>query len=232
MEKFLQSGDVLMSYELLRSAISLGADISSYAVQSSCVKLLATKQLSGTESPGLLALQNQLAELGVKPNETLWATMINTAVEADNYEEAWRWYGKGRAEGLQPIAGTMHILLKMARQDRCIDTFHRVIEIGTEHKLLPYDVSVVFDVLYTVYMLQRPYFKKRPQKSFNTILSYYSRYCDIQLLDELGVPIEIVASGIAPRQCALQQPSPLVVGMMLMAYVRLHQGHSAIYPCT
>ena len=227
MERFVQKGEVLIGFEVLRIAVSFGMDTSHQALQSCSVQLLRAVSASRIELTTPLNIREQTVELGISPNVILWTCIIQTAIEAGNHEEAWRWYDIGALEGLKPNRVTLHVLLKIAKRGPDHSALDRVIDIATEEGILPHDPDLVFDILHTVFIMDR--WRYGYNRTFELLLSYYSRYCDIKPLRDLGLPV-----GPSVDQeyldSSASQPSSLIIGMMLMVYVRSHANTNSILP--
>ena len=227
--KFVEGGEISLGFEVLRVALNTGIDTDSYAVQSSCVKLLRTVAASRTSSETPSSVRDQTLQLGIKPNQILWTCIILAAVEARHYDEAWKWYYTGKLEGLKPDIYTMTVLLKIAKQGFDQDALDKIIELATEEGILPYNLDLVFDILHAAYVvnLSRPLCD--PDRSFELVLSYYSRYCTIEQLQEIGLPVDRSVDQ-DDQFLGASKPSSMIIGMMLMVYLRSHSTMSTILP--
>ncbi|KAL8823170.1 MAG: hypothetical protein Q9191_006106 [Dirinaria sp. TL-2023a] len=233
MERFVQKGELPIAFEVLRNAVSMGTDTSSYALQSCCVQFLRAASESRSETTTSSEIYDQslgqgLIELGIKPNQILWTCIIQAAIKAGNFEEAWRWYDMGVLEGLKPNRITLSVLLIIAKQGPDQGALDRVIDIATEEGILPHDLDLVFDILHAVYVVNQSDTLYHPAHCFELVLSYYSRYCDIEPLRDLGLPYPSVDQG--NTDFSVSQPSSLIIGMVLMAYVRSRATSRTILP--
>lgn len=230
MKRFVDKGDVLVGFEVLQIAVSRGIDTSSPALQSCCVQLLQAASASRSKVTPASNIYEQLVDLGVKPQQVLWTCIIQSAIEAGNHEEAWRWYDMGVLEGLKPNKITLYVLLKIAKQDHDQRALDRVIDIATEEGILPHDLDLVFDILHAVYVVHRSKLVSEPDRSFEVVLSYYSRYCDIEPLRDLGLLADLSEDQEIVDFTTGSQPITLIIGMMLLVYIRTHATASAILP--
>lgn len=217
-EYFLDEGEATIALEIIRSAVNMGADLSSAAVQSSCVKLLRTQSEDEDRVKFQSGLLSQILEMGIKPGHHLWTCIIFNAVEAGNYEEAWRWYDMGVRDGMQPSRVTFSVLLKITKRSYSDDSLERVIDEATRQGILPDDLDMIFDILHAISLLKRPEISQGPDLTFNSMLRFYSQYCDLGPLQELGLRTTSNAVQAEPNT-AVRMPSSRVIGMMIVGYL-------------
>ena len=225
--KFLDLGEYDLGLEIIRSAVNVGADLSSYALQSSCVRLLRTSPREPTYKTETV---NELLGMKIKPNVPLWTCIILNAVNAKDYKEAWRWYDTGISDGLKPNLVTFIVLLKMAKDGNDRDVLHRVTEDAWREGILPNNLDLVFDLLHTRLLLS----KQKPDArsagdwtSFQELIHVYSQYCDLGPLRELGMRIDHI-SYQEDRGHQLPAPTPNIIGIILLAYIRRIQGKEVV----
>lgn len=217
-EKFTDEGEALMGLEILRSAVNAGADISSYAIQSSCVKILRTRPEAGDWIRMQSDLLSQILQIGIKPNVILWTCIMHNAIDAGDYGEAWRWYDMGVAEGLKPSQTTFSVLLKMAKQGHAEGSLDRITELAIKEGVLPNDDWMIFDVLHAIYLSERSKLVLGPERTFDAMLLFYGHYCDLGPLRNLGLRLAPHLITIE-RGHDLRMPSSGVVGLMLLGYL-------------
>lgn len=217
-EKFTDEGEALIGLEILRSAVNAGADISSYAIQSSCVKILRTRPEAGDWIRMQSDLLSQILQIGIKPNVILWTCIMHNAIDAGDYEEAWRWYDMGVAEGLKPSQITFSVLLKMAKQGHAEGSLDKITEEAFKEGVLPNDPWMIFDVLHAIYMSERSKLVLGPERTFDAMLLFYANCCDLGPLRNLGLSLAPHLITIE-RSHDLRMPSSGVVGLMLLGYL-------------
>lgn len=226
-EKFLDLGEYDLSLEIIRSAVNVGGYLSSYALQSSCVRLLRTSPREPVYKIQAETV-NELLGMNIKPKVPLWTCIILNAVNAKDYKEAWRWYDTGISDGLKPNRLTFFVLLKMAKEGNDQDVLHRVTEDAWRQGILPNDLDLVFDLLHTRLLLskQRPNTKSAGDwTSFEELTHVYNQYCDLEPLRELGVRLDPI---LCQEQRGRQLPSPIIVSIILLAYIRRIQGSKVV----
>ena len=226
-DNFLIEGEATLGSEILLSAVKIGADPSSVAFQSGCVKLLRTRSESEDWMKVRSDFVSQILEMGVRPDCILWACIILNAIEAGNYQEAWRWYDIGIQEGLKPIRGTFSVLLKITKQGFSKDSLDRVVEEASKEQLLPNDLELVFDTLHAIWLSERSDSPQGPDRAFESMLRFYSRYCDLKPLQELSLPLEPYLARLEQNNEA-SQPSPRMVGIMLLGYLSQQPSRLAV----
>lgn len=219
-DRLLGSGQAHVGLEIIRNALKLGADPSSFALQSSCVKLLQIRPERDDWYDYHNTVVTELLRLGIRPKVILWTCIVQNAIEAGRYEAAWRWYRLGIDDGLEPMGPTFTALLKGAKKQKDDDVLHRVIDEAHKAGVLPNDLELVFDLLHAVFVLEQskfeePYFQ---ESSFQSCLRHYVQYCDIGPLQELGCQIG-PASEWQPRDSQLPAPTPSIIGIMMVAYI-------------
>ena len=228
-EKFLDLGEYDLGLEIIRSAVNVGVDLSSYALQSSCVRLLRTRPREPIYKIQAETV-NELLGMNIKPNVPLWTCIIHNAVNAKDYKEAWRWYDTGISDGLKPNLLTFLVLLKMAKDGNDQDVLHRVTEDAWREGILPNDLDLVFDLLHTRLLLdrQRPDSKSMGDwKSFQELIHVYNQYCNLEPLMELGIRVNpILCQDQRGRQ--LPAPTPNIVSIILLAYIGLNRGRKVV----
>ena len=217
-DNFLTEGEATIGLEILRSAVNVGADPSSVAFQSSCVKLLRTRSESEDWIKVRSDLLSQILEMGVRPNCILWTCIILNAIEAGEYQEAWRWYDIGIQNGVKPNRGTFSVLLKITKQGFSKESLDRVVEEASKEQLLPNDLELVFDALHAIWLSERSNSPQGPDRAFESMLRFYSRYCDLKPLQDLNLPLEPYLASLEQNNEA-SQPSPRMVGIMLLGYL-------------
>ena len=228
-EKFLGLGELHIGLEIIRSAVNVGADLSSSALQSSCVRLLRTRpdrdDWYGIQSK----LVTELLDMNIKPNVQLWTCIILNAVEAGEYREAWHWYDTGISDGLKPNRVTFFVLLKMAKNGCDKDVLHIVSQEAYKEGVLPKDLDLVFDLLHTLLITDGQHMNTTTRRGrssvavFDSLVGAYAEFCDVKPLQDLGVKLEMLVHWQQPGH-ELPAPTPTIVGIMLMAYVRQFQG--------
>lgn len=216
--KFLDESEVLIGLEILRSAINIGASMSSMPTQSCCVKILRTcregQDLGGLHSDSL----TQMLGMGIEPNIILWTCIMMNEIELGNLSEVWRWYDKGIQDGLKPDKITFSILLKAANKALSDDFLNRVIEDATKERVLPDNLNTIFDILHTICLIEQSKAVEGFGRPFDAMLQFYSQYCDVRPLQELGIcPEHYAMEGFLGRE--VQTPPPRMVGIMLMGYL-------------
>lgn len=216
--KFTDEGEALIGLEILRSAVNAGADISSYAVQSSCVKILRTRPEAGDWIRMQSDLLSQILQMGIKPNVILWTCIMHNAIDAGDYEEAWRWYDMGVADGLKPSQITFSVLLRMAKHGHAQGSLDRITEEATKEGVLSNDLWLIFDVLHAIYLSERSKLVLGPERTFDAMLCFYGQCCDLGPLRNLGLRLEAHLIDIE-RGHDLPMPSSRVVGLMLLGYL-------------
>jgi len=216
--KFTNEGEALIGVEILRSAVNAGADMSSYAIQSSCVKILRTRPEAGDWIGMQSGLLSQILQMGIKPNMILWTCIMHNAIDAGDYEEAWRWYDMGIADGLKPSQITFSVLLHMAKQGYAKSSLDRITEEATKEGVLPTDLRLIFDILHAIYMSERSKLVLGPERTYDAMLCFYGQYCDLGPLRKLGLRLEPHLIEIVQGR-DLHLPSPRVVGLMLLGYL-------------
>ena len=228
-EKFLDLGEYDLSLEIIRSAVNVRVDLSSYALQSSCVRLLRTSPREPTYKIQAETV-NELLNMKIKPNIHLWTCIILNAVNAKDYKGAWRWYDTGISDGLKPNLVTFIVLLKMAKDGNDQDVLHRVTGDAWREGILPNNLDLVFDLLHTRLLLS----KQKPNArsagdwtSFQELIHVYSQYCDLEPLRELGMRIDHILYQ-EDRGHQLPAPTPNIIGIILLAYIRRVQGNEIV----
>jgi pentatricopeptide repeat protein len=217
-EKFTDEGEALIGLEILRSAVNAGAEMSSYAVQSSCVKILRTRPEAGDWIRMQSDLLSQILQMGIKPNTILWTCIMQNAIDAGDYEEAWRWYDMGVADGLKPSQITFSVLLQMAKRGHAKDSLDRITEEAAKEGVLPNDLWLIFDVLHAIYLSERSKLVLGPERTFDAMLLFYGQCCDLGPLRNMGLRLEAHLIDIE-RGHDLPMPSSRVVGLMLLGYL-------------
>ncbi|KAL8797362.1 MAG: hypothetical protein Q9195_000517 [Heterodermia aff. obscurata] len=222
-QRFMSLGQAHVGFEIIRNTLRLGADPSSYEIQSSCVKLLRIRP----EQDDWYDYQNtvvaELLQLGVRPNVILWNCIMQNAIEAGRYETAWRWYDMGINDGLKPTRPTIFILLKIVKDQKNEDLLRSVIDEAHKTGVLPNDLEVVYDLLHAVLVIgqQKGDSGGLGDENFQNCLRYYVQYCDIGPLQELGCRLGPVSEW---QSCDRQLPAPTpnIIGIMVMAYLGGH----------
>ena len=218
--KFLGYGQAHVGFEIIRKTIKLGARISTFAMQTSCVKLLRVRPNRDDWYDYQNSVITELFQLGIRPNAILWTCIMQNAIEAGHFEDAWRWYNLGINDGLKPIRGTINALLKIAKHEKNEETLYRVIDEAHKAGVLPNDLEVVFDLLHAAFVIEQSKSETGPfqENAFPTCLQHYVQYCDIGPLQELGCELG-PASEWQPRDIQLPAPTSRIIGMMIVAYI-------------
>ena len=219
--KFMDLGQAHVGLELIRNTVRMGADTSSYAIQSSCVKLLRIRPERDAWYDYQNKVVTELLDVGIRPKSILWTCIIHNAVEAGRFEAAWRWYNIGINDGLKPRSETISILLKIVKQQKNEDTLYYVIDEAHKAGVLPNDAEVVFDLLHAVLIIEQSKLDTDmpSEGSFPVCLKHYTQYCDIGPLQELGWQLG-PASEWQQGDRQLPAPSPTIIGIMIVAYIR------------
>ena len=219
-ERFMNLGQAHIGLEIIRNALRLGADPSSFAIQSACVKLLRIRPERDDWYDYQDFVVGELLDIGIQPNFILWNCIIQNAVEAGRYEVAWRRYNLGIDDGLKPSRITFLNLLKIAKAEKNDDALRSVIDRAHEAGLLPDNLEVVNDLLHAVLIIEqsRSTDEGLYENLFQNCLRYYIQYCDIGPLQELGCELGL-ASEWQPRDRQLPAPTPTIIGIMMLAYI-------------
>lgn len=228
-EKFLDLGEVRIGFEIIRSAVNVGADLSSFALQSTCVRLLRIRPDRDDWYEIQSKFVTALLDMNIQPNVQLWTCVILNAVEAGDYREAWHWYDTGIGDGLKPNRVTFLVLLKIAKYNFDKDVLHRVSQDAYRERILPNDLGLVFDLLHTRLIIDGPNTHMNTTRGrtsmgvFNAMVRTYAEYCDIKPLHDLGIKPELAVYWQQPDH-ELPAPTPTIVGIILLAYIRRFQG--------
>ena len=220
-DRFLEAGEGTISSEILRSAANLGADLSSDAFQSVCVKLLRTRPGGPDWINVQSAFLSQILEIGVKPRVILWNCIILNTVEAGDSHEAWRWYEAGIKDGLQPDRATFSVLLKTTKHDYSGDSINRIIGEATREGVLPNDFDLICESLHGVYLSERSRATESVDQTYESMLEFYSRYFDLKPLEDLGLRLSPQAVQVESDQ-AVHLPPSRAVGLVLLGFLGQH----------
>ena len=230
-EKFLNHGEALIGFEIIRSAINVGANPLSCPLQSACTKLLRIRPEQGDWYKFQSTVISELFAMGVQPSGVLWTCIIQNAVEAGQFNEAWHWYETGLNDGLKPNRITLFVLNKIAKLGNDESVCQKVIEEATRWNVLPHDMDLVFDILHTLYLLGTSRIERTqtPQftRVFESMLEFYCQFCTMEPLLELGMEISS-AFLRSEGSHQLSRPKPSIVSLMLMAYIKQFVGLQAL----
>lgn len=156
--------------------------------------------------------------MGIKPGVILWNCIMHNAIDASEYDEAWRWYDTGIADGLKPDQITFSVLLRMAKYSHADTFIDRVVEEATQKGILPHNDWLVFDVLHAIYLNERSKLALGPERTYDAMLSFYSQHRDLGPLRDLGLHLGYHTAEIEQDR-ELLMPAPRVVGLMLLGYL-------------
>ena len=220
--RFMSFGQAHVGLEIIRNVVSLGADTSSFALQSSCVKLLETRPDRDDWYDYQDTVVTELLDLGIRPNVILWTCIMQNAVEAGRFAAAWRWFGLGIRDGLTPTSPTILVILKMAKAQKSKEILERAIHEAHKAGVLPNDLKVVFGLLHAVLVIELGKVKTSlfQENLFTSCLRHYVQYCDIGPLQELGCQLDDPASEWQPSDRQLPTPGPTILSLMMVAYIR------------
>ncbi|KAL8778155.1 MAG: hypothetical protein Q9213_007544 [Squamulea squamosa] len=221
MDRFTRMGRPDLAMHVLRRIAAAGANVSHDRVQYSCITLLRTR-FDDVEWYKIQSyMVTEMLELGIRPGMPMLNAMILNAVEACDYQTAQAMSETARIHGIRRNAITYSILLKGALQnlDDCL--VERIMHMAEEDGALPRNNELVFSLIVTMLQIARLNDTNVVTSAhrYKTILRIYTRYCDVQPLQELGIYLDIDKStGTAEY---LSEPSPKLLSIMIVSYIRL-----------
>jgi len=184
--------------------------------QSFCVSLLradmGVDDLYGLRS-NILAY---ILKVGVRPNRQLANVIILNAMEAGDFNTAWRSHEIAQENGLLPNVFTYACLLKGVQHGDDTAKISYVHKCAATDGSLATSARLRFEILYAIYVAEE---RDPPGRPFVDLLSMYRDFYDVQPLIDLG----ILHDRQGPqRNDAQQMPDVQALGLMVLAWLRRH----------
>lgn len=220
-DKFAQRGRPDMAMDALRRIMRTPADASSDIVQYSCITLLRSP-FDGIERYRVQShLVTEMLEMGIRPGIPMLNAMISNAVEAGDYQTAYAIFETARIHGIRRDTITYSTLLKVALYNLDDNLVEKIMLMAEEDGALPRNNQLVFCLVATIMQITRAEGTRSALwiSRYRRMLQIYARYCDIGPLQELGIYVNIPGDFGSPGP--ISQPSPRLLSVMILGYIRL-----------
>ena len=221
LERLMDMGKLNLSLGLLSVICNSGFDLSKDQVQMACVKILRAR-LDSTEPYAVqCAILTQMLEMGVRPKVHMFNVMLLNACEARDFDNAWKMYGMGQKNGLVPDGITYCTLLKGAKLSNDLNNIQLVLgEVQSNAEWFGRHFRLVNDTLNVIGFIS-------PGDQFGAMLEFYRQHCDLRPLRELGLCGDETQTPPGANTQGIW-PSKQILGQMLIAYTRRHQGSAGL----
>ena len=221
--RFMDQGELPLSIDVLERISKSGIDTSLDPVQSACVKLIRVhigsnnnnslpKELYRTRTY-ILA---QILQMGICPAIAMYNAMLLNTIEASEYQLLMPFYKTIIENGLKPNRTTYAYLLRGVKESLDYDIFRVVAQDAEADGTLHRDPRLVCDLLEAIFKLEET---TGQRVFFDKLLPTYKKYCDLSLLQSLGLTEALVDDPEAPDY-PVMSPSPRTLGLMLIAYIK------------
>ncbi|TKA61844.1 hypothetical protein B0A49_10676 [Cryomyces minteri] len=226
---FVKTGHYESALDVLKDAASRAyhneqgnVDVNSQAFLSVCAAVL---RRSAAEEGGYHSSSRIIAtlmEMGVQLNVQLYSIVILNAVEAGDFNTAFRIFDLLKANKVEPNHFTYAILLKGWRESRDPEALHVIIEDAKSTLGDRIDAILATEILHCLYLHHKDH---NPSSYFAVLLQAYREFFDLRTLARLGiVSPDYSATFSQPSQSKKMQPLPATLGIMLVSELQSPTG--------
>ena len=213
LNRFLDMGRINLSMRLLRTIVNTKYNLSLDQVQMGCIKLLRARFDPATQYTIRSNILLQILEMGIRPQIRMFNTILLNACEGDDFANAWQMYALAKENGLVPDSVTYNVLLKGADLSRDLSNVNLVMREIEANPGVANDLRLLSNMFKATYLTS-------PGDEFGAMLDLYKKHCDLRPLKELS----LYGSETQVLPSAGLQPNHYILGPMILAYVRRHQG--------
>ncbi|KAI4206644.1 MAG: hypothetical protein LQ348_000880 [Seirophora lacunosa] len=219
--KFTQIGRPDIGMDAFKRMAASPADVSYDVVQKSCLTLLRSPFASAERYRVQSQLWTAILETGVRPEMPMLNAMILNAIEADDFQTAYAISERARVHGIRQNTITFTTLLKIALHSRDESLVEKIMLMAEEAGALPRNNQLLFYLVTTIMQiaLTSGTDDSSQLSRYRFMLQIYARYCDVAPLQELGIWVNPLGSSNGPGP--ISQPSPQLISMMILSYLRL-----------
>ncbi|KAK5200521.1 hypothetical protein LTR16_005870, partial [Cryomyces antarcticus] len=197
-------------------------DVNSQAFLSVCATVL---RRSAAEEGGYHSSSRIIAtlmEMGVQLNVQLYSIVILNAVEAGDFNTAFRIFDLLKANKVEPNHFTYAILLKGWRDSRDPEALHVIIEDAKGTLGDRIDAVLATEILHCLYLHHKDH---NPSSYFAILLQAYREFFDLRTLARLGiVSADYSATFSQPGRSKKMEPLPATLGIMLVSELQSPTG--------
>ncbi|KAI4289634.1 MAG: hypothetical protein L6R35_001094 [Caloplaca aegaea] len=221
MHKFTGIGRPDLAMDALRRIADSPVDVSSDAIQYSCIKLLRFPFPSAERYRLQSQLVTEMLETGIRPGIPMLNAMIFNAVDAGDFQTAYAIFETARIHGIRRDTITYSTLLKVALHSLDESLVKKIILMAEEDGALPRNNQLLFCLVTTIMQIAQSSGTEDPSRlsGYQLMLQIYARYCDISPLQELGIWVNPLGNSGGPTP--VSQPSPQLISVMILGYLRL-----------
>ena len=220
LDRFMDMGRINLSMNLLGTIATTNFDLRADQVQWGCVKLLRARFDTPEEYTARSNILTRILEMGIRPSVVMLNAILLNAGEGGDFANAWQMYVLAKENALIPDTNTYGVLLKGAILSGDLSKLGIVIrEIQKNGEALQ-DIGLVGYVLNAIGL-------SSPGDEFGSMLDFYKQHCDLRPLQELSLCGEETKAPPGAN-CHGIWPNSYILNIMIMAYVRLHQGSSGL----
>ncbi|KAL8654244.1 MAG: hypothetical protein Q9210_001620 [Variospora velana] len=221
MDQFAGIGRPDLAMDALRRIADSAADVSSDAVQYSCIKLLRSPFPSAERYRLQSQLVTEMLETGIRPGIPMLNAMIFNAVEAGDFQTAYAIFETARIHGIRRDTITYSTLLKIALYSLDESLVKKIMLMAEEDGALPRNNQLLLCLVTTIMQITQSSGTEDSSRlsKYQLMLQIYARYCDTSPLQELGIWVNPLGNSGGPTP--VSQPSPQLISVMILGYLRL-----------
>ncbi|KAI9811614.1 MAG: hypothetical protein M1827_005363 [Pycnora praestabilis] len=205
---FARDEDFQRSVDIMKSMLTLNADLSSPKFLSVCSTVIRLAAAEGDQYTRSSEILTEFLEVGLRPNLRLFNVVMLMALKAGDWQNGWRLHDMMKWNGLQPDEYTYAILMKYANERGDSESIERIINIVEKSEHLARSPMVLHQILMGIYILRRKNLNLSP---FYAMLSMYQKLFSSKPLQDLGL-IQKSTPGLSPP--------PEILGTMILAFLR------------
>ena len=227
-KRFTHMGSPDFALDALGRIGASGFSMQTPRVQTACVTLLRTA-FGGIDDYRVRSqIAARILELGVRPKVNMLNAMILNCVEAFDHDTAYGIFETAKVNNLRRDTMTYSILLKDTAQSLDDCRLQEIVNAAEEDGALPRNNTLVFCLLAATFKVLkgRSHDSHGANPVYLRMLHAYARYCDTEPLRQLSIYIEEKVERAQP----VSQPSPRILGIMLVAYLASYGTRTSVLP--
>ena len=219
LDESVKWGTVSTSLRILQAVVNSRYDVSKPQLQAACISLLRTRFDEKVQYKMQVAILSQILEMGIRPEIALYNVMLHNAIEAEQFDTAWKMYDMATANNLKPDAITYAVMLKAARLSNDPSLVRRALDQAEKDvRAMEESQRLLGDVLNVISHRNATF----GRSAFPYMLDIYLQYCDPTPLKDLGMcPPEVETP--PGRLLHVRAPTPYILGQMICAYLMMHR---------
>lgn len=211
------SGQPEAALRPLAIAVKAGAPVELEGVRRTAAKLIRESRDPRGDYERVTDTVSALLKLDIHLDLSMYNVLILNAAEAKDYGTAWRIWEILRANGIEPDYYTYTILMKMCR--KMADASGRKAYGVLYRQLMPESRDHLDPHLVTEVLKCR--FAFDPPHSFDRVLQFYERHCDLQPLKDLRMlPADYTSRYERWYTTLRPYPSTPTLGVVISAFLR------------